>query len=148
MGIIKKFGNYVVHSLFTWAVCALSFNVLAEELNKVDSEALDKTVQMLNNPVAREGAIKENGDGAKKADKMAKDLMGSDANVQEIYKAAAEIFRKMASDNNGDLDKMMEAMGKAQQDPEGFYKTLSPEQKEMIKNLGDKAAEQQKLNQQ
>ena len=146
MGILKKFGQYLMQSLFTWAVMSLSFNVLAEELNEVDSQALANTMKMMQNPIAREGAIKENGKEAKAADKMAKDLMGSDENVEDMYKVAAEIFRTVATENGGDLDKMVDMMRDAQANPQGFYQKLTPEQKEMIKNLGDKVKDQQKIN--
>ena len=149
MGLLKKLGQWTFQYLFTSAVFALSFNVLAEEaLNKVDSEALENTIKMMQSPQGRQKAINENGSRAKKADQMAQDLMGSDANVQEIYKAAAEIFRKVASDSDGDMEKMMEIMGNAQKNPEDFYNSLTPDHKQMIKSLGEKAKELQQLNQQ
>lgn len=148
MEYLKAFGHYIVHSLFMSAVISLSMTVVAEELHKVDAEALEKTVQLLNSSAQRQEVI-ENSDQAKRSDDMVRKMMGgNEQNVDETYKVAAEIFRGLAKDNNGNLQDIMQAVGQAQQNPEGFYKTLSPEQQAMIKALGEKAEAQKKLNNQ
>lgn len=138
MRFLKGLGQFFVSSLFASSVMTLSITVFAEELSKVDSEAMNKTVEMMKSRSQRQQQIGENKD-AEKADEMAKSLLGDGAELDSAYAAAAEIFRKLATDSNGDMGDMMHKLQKAQQDPEGFYKTLSPEHKQMIKGLAEKA---------
>ncbi len=145
MAYFKKLANSLIHSLFISAVLSLSFSVLAEELSNVDSQALEKTVQLLQSRSERQKVIDESED-AKKADKMVKDMMGGDQEgVKETYKAAAAIFRSMANAHNGDAEGMVEATSKAQQNPEQFMQNLSPEQKAMIKKLSERIEKVQNI---
>lgn len=144
MKILKFFRNFIFRTLFSLAVCALSLSVFAEELSKVDSDALANTVKMMNSPTERQGVI-DNSDGAKKADAMVKSMMGNEEDTQAVYKVAAEIFRSVAQENGGDLQSIIQTIGKAQSNPEEFYRNLSPEQKKMIMDLSKKAEAQKRL---
>ncbi len=145
MGLLKSIGGYFFQSLFMSAVFSLSFSVLAEEMDEVNTEALNKTIELLNSPSQREEAANET-EESKKADRMVKDLMGNQDNVDSLYHAAGEIFRKIATDSGGDINQMMKTLQEAQTNPEAFYKNLTDEQKSMIKQLGEKANDQRKLN--
>ncbi len=127
------------------AVFTLSFSVLAEEMDEVNTESLNKTIQLLNSPNQRKGAIDESKE-AQKADRMAQELMGSGENLDELYHTAGEIFRKIANDSNGDLQQMMRTLQEAQKNPEGFYNNLTDDQKSMIKQLSEKANDRRKLD--
>ncbi len=100
----------------------------------MDSEALQKTVDLMNNRSQRNEMI-ENNPGAKKADDMTRKLFGDGAELDAAYKAAAQIFRKLAAENNGDIQKMMEQINNGQKNPEAFYKNLGPQERQLIKNL-------------
>ncbi len=145
MGILKSITRYIVHYFFISAVVTLSLSVLAEEMDEVNTEALNKTIELLNSKSQREGVINDSKE-AQKADRMAQDLMGNSENMDELYQAAGEIFRKLANDSNGDLQKMMRSLQEAQKNPEQFYNNMTDEQKAMIKNLGEKANDQRKLD--
>lgn len=145
MGIFKKIGRYIFHYLFISAVFTLSISVLAEELDAVNTEALNKTIELLNSSSQRQ-TVTDTSPEAAKADNMAKELMGSPQNVDKLYNAAGEIFRKLAQDNNGEVAKMVEALQNAQGNPEAFYQSMTPEQKEMIRKLGESANQQRQLN--
>lgn len=134
MRFFKGFFKFVINSLFFSAVFSLSVQVFAEELSKVDSEALQKTVDLMNNRSQRNEMI-ENNPGAKKADDMTRKLFGDGAELDAAYKAAAQIFRKLAAENNGDIQKMMEQINNGQKNPEAFYKNLGPQERQLIKNL-------------
>lgn len=134
MKFFKGFLKFTINSMFFSAVFSLSIQVFAEELSKVDTEALQKTVELMNDRSQRNEVIKESPD-AKKADDMTRKLFGDGAELDAAYKAAAQIFRKLANDNNGDLHQMMDQIKKGQQNPEAFYKNLGPQERELIKNL-------------
>jgi len=135
MGFIKGFFKLLIHSFFSSAVITLSISAFAGEVSTVDAESIEKTVKLLNSKIQRQGAIDASPD-ASKANEMAKGLFGDGADLDQVYKAASEIFRKLANDSKGDTPNMMEVLSKAQADPEGFYKNMTPEQQEIIKNLG------------
>ena len=127
MKYIKRPTLFVLFSLI------FSFNVFAEELSAVDTEALKNTVNMLNSKQDRENYMKDKKD-AQRADGMAKQLLG-DEGADKIYAAAAEIMKSITKDSGGDPGSMMQIIEKAQGNPEGFLKNLSPKHQEMIKNL-------------
>lgn len=135
----------MLKSLFISSVFTLSFHVFAEELSKVDSEALDKTMGLLKDKSERQEVIDENPD-AKKTDDMVKNLLGEGQEMEQAYAAAAEIFRKMASENKGDVGGMMKQLQDAQKDPESFYNSLNEDQKKMIQNLGKSAERRNEQN--
>ena len=85
MGLIKGFGKYVIRSIFISFVVTLSISVFADEFSQVNSEALDNTVKLLNSPAQRQDVI-DKSDEAKRADNMARKLLGKDADVQQLYK--------------------------------------------------------------
>lgn len=138
MDYLKGFLKFMMGSLFASSVLTLSVTVFAEELHKIDAQAMDKTVQFLKSKSEREQYIKDNPD-AQKADGAVKQILGDGADTDSAYAAAAAIFRQLATDSNGDFSEMMKKMGEAQSNPEAFYKSLSPEHKAMIKGLAEKA---------
>lgn len=126
-------GRYLYKGLLVSSVLTLSLSVFADE-SAVNAKALEQTMEMLQNRMQREEAIKGDKD-AEKADNMAKDLVGGGENLEKLYKLSAKVFRDVANKKNGNLTDMMETLQKAQQDPEGFYKNLTPEQKKMVEQI-------------
>lgn len=124
----------MTQSILFILVFGLATSVSAEELNKVDAEALEKTVELLNSRSQRQETIDKSAD-AQKTDEMVKKLVGDGADLDKIYKMSAEIFRDLAHQNKGDSAALIEQMQKAQQNPETFYNSLSPEQKKMIQEM-------------
>lgn len=120
----------------------LTTSVFAKDLYKVDPQALEKTAQLLENRTQRDEAISKNKD-ANKADLMARDLMGDGQNLDQLYKAAAKIFRSLANQTGGDNSAMMQKLSQAQQDPQSFLKNLSPEQQQLIKKLAEQSLNNQ-----
>jgi len=148
MGFLKflKFLKKVVVSYyFAPYLLAIPITVFADGLSSVDTEALNKTIELLNSPEQRNQFIGEN-EEAQKTDRMVKDLMGDGLNTTQMYHVAGEIFRKLAQDNNGDADKLIESLEQAKRNPEGFYQNMTAEQKEMIRQLGDIANQSRQLN--
>lgn len=113
---------------------ALTTAVFAQSgLSAVDQDALQKTLELLNDKKQREEAIQKD-DKAQKADSFAKKVGGS--KTDEIYAIAAKVFEKLVIKYNGDVDKMKEAIGKAQSDPESFAnEEFSAEDLKAIKEL-------------
>lgn len=132
----------MIKLLFKFSVMILTTSVFAKDLYKVDPQALEKTAQLLENRTQRDEAISKNKD-ANKADLMARDLMGDGQNLDQLYKAAAKIFRSLANQTGGDNSAMMQKLSQAQQDPQSFLKNLSPEQQQLIKKLAEQSLNNQ-----
>ena len=143
MKFIKGFFTLLLRSFFMSAVFTLSLTVFAEEMSAVDSESMEKTIELLNNRAQRQEKIDSSPD-AKKANDMAKKLFGDGADLNQVYKVAGELFRKLATDNNGNSISMMEILSNAQSNPEEFFKNMTPEQQEMIRSLGKKVEDKRK----
>ncbi|NBY21120.1 hypothetical protein EBQ74_12995 [bacterium] len=62
---------------------------------------------------------------------------------EEIYQLAAQIMENLVREAQGDPDKMMKILEKAQQNPSAFADTFSEEQKRKLKELGKKIEKRQ-----
>ncbi|MEM7646286.1 MAG: hypothetical protein AAF203_05210 [Pseudomonadota bacterium] len=130
-------------SLFYSAVMTLSISVLADDLGKMDAKSLEDTISLLKSKSQRQQVIDESPDAAK-ADAMAKNLLGDGADLEGVYSAAANILRSLAASSKGDASDLMKKVSDAQNNPEAFLKSLSPEQQAMIKKLATQAQGRQK----
>ncbi len=117
------------------SVILLSITCLADEAS-INQEALEKTVNLLKDKGQRQELINKD-DGAKKANDMAEKLLGKGANLEKIYELSAEILRDLANKHKGDDSAMMKEMGDAEQNPEGFLKSLNEVQRAKIKALSE-----------
>jgi hypothetical protein len=124
------------------SVASLTFFVFGEEAIH-NKEALDKTMSLLKNRAERESFMQDNPD-AKKTDLMVKDLVGEGADLEKVYQLSAEILRGLSSENGGDVNSMLKTIQEAQGNPEAFYKSLSPEHRQLIKELGSSASKNKK----
>ncbi len=145
MGFLKFSKKVVISYLYAPYLLSLPITVFAEGLSTVDSEALQKTIELLNTQEQRDEFIGDNKE-AQKTDRMVKDLMGDDQNANQLYQAAAEIFSNLTTLHNGDGNSMLETLQKAQQNPEGSYQNMSVEQKEMVRKLAEIANQKRQLN--
>ena len=116
-------------SLFLFATTAL-----ADGLDASQKEALDKTTEMLRNSAQFNAAAKENPNAQKSADQL-NAITLDPAQQQKMREISAGIFSDVAKTSGGSEEKIMEALQKAQSNPEAFAKSLTPEQQAQIRSL-------------
>lgn len=138
MKVLKSLGHYLLRSLFLSAVVSLTINVVAEDVVKFNSDALQETLKNYHEEDYRAQNMGRSSAG-QLADAKVRGLMGNAENTKEMYRVAGEIFRQMASDSGGDIKKLMALVKQRNQDPITFYNSLTPEQKAMIQNLKKRA---------
>lgn len=131
-------------SSFALAISAMGAGPEAK-MDARDQEALQKTQQMLTNPVLRKEGM--NGDkDALRWDSNAQELTGGGRNKEDLYKIASDIFADMAKQANGDSIKMLEQLELAKKNPEAFYNSLSKEQRDKISELSNRLPASQQQN--
>ena len=108
-------------------------------LSEADKSALEKTKNLLTNSNERDSTISKDKDAA--ADLAVKDITNDKKTQDDIYKLSAEKFNSLVGSAEGDPNKMREILEKAQKDPEAFANSFSDEQKETLKNIGEKVKE-------
>ena len=72
---------------------------------------------------------------SREAHQRAKDLAGSEENLDQIYNLSGKIFQDLAKKANGDPKKMQELLDQALADTQGFASQFTPEQKQQLKNI-------------
>lgn len=110
----------------------------AQDMDASSEMALQQTQQLLENPNVRNEAIRKS-DSAQAADAKLREVAGSEANTQEMYMLASQIFANMAKDSGGDPAKMQEMVQRAMSNPEAFANSLTPEQRAQLKDLAAKS---------
>ena len=100
-------------------------------------EALRKTMDLLNDPAARNQMIQEDQSGHSRAvEERIKQISGGNPAVREgIYGLASDIFKDMVRNANGDPAQMLKVVEDAKRDPASFGKSLSPEQMKKLKGI-------------
>jgi hypothetical protein len=111
-----------------------NISVLAE-LDKYDQEALKKTQDFLKNKSERDAFIKKSPDAQPYAQKM-NDMGMNESQKNKTFNISADVFAELVKENNGDAAAVQKMLLNAQQNPEAFYNSLSPENKKMIESLG------------
>jgi hypothetical protein len=124
-------------------VLGLSF-AFSERVVKAEEDPLEETQKLLQDATRRAGVIQ--GDSrAQDADRQADAVVGGDAaKKEELYQISSEAFSSLEKQNGGDPQAMGQALLKAQQDPEGFFKTLSPENQAAIRAMARELEAQKK----
>jgi hypothetical protein len=125
-------------------LCLVSNFGQAENAKPTDDKALEQTQELLKDPNQRKEFIDKTPD-AKKTNDDLKTLVGSDQNLEEAYKLAAELFGKITAEANGDPEKMKKLLEEAQKNPAAFANSWSPEQKEKLKSIAEKTPAAVKL---
>jgi hypothetical protein len=114
-------------------ILALQFSFLGLAPNAF-SQALEETTALLNNPGARDDAIK--GDpAAQSADQNVKALGLNAAGQAKIYDISSHILERLSTDNGGDVSKMNDQVSEMVRDPSSLQKLLTPEQAAQIHEL-------------
>jgi hypothetical protein len=104
-------------------------------------EAAQKTVELLNNPGARQAAIDEN----KETQIMDQKLESFAGDQKEaIYRIASEIFKSLNDKSGGDADKMKAILDEAQSNPEKFYNDYMAPQKNAVRDVANEIEKKQK----
>jgi hypothetical protein len=112
----------------------------SQTLDPASQDALDKTLQILLDPLARSGELLKSPQGAA-ADQHVRALAGSDAMAQELYRIAGDVLKELAQSTGGDPQKMLEALDRARTDPAAFASMLSPATRERLRDLSVKISD-------
>lgn len=106
------------------------------QLEAADQEAMQKTIELLNNKDQREAAANHTEKG-RQADAFAKKVGGE--HTDEIYQLSAKVFEKMVKKYNGDAKKMAEVLEEAQRNPSAFANSeFTAEELAALKALAQK----------
>jgi hypothetical protein len=70
-----------------------------------------------------------------------RDLAGSEQTSGEMYQLASDIFANISLKANGDPDRMMQLLQEAQQNPEAFANSFTPEQRRQLSELARQVEE-------
>lgn len=130
MALIKFYRCLAAVSVMTF----FNLGSLWAELSSADAQALKQTQSLLRTKTQRDEAIKKSPVAQEYVHKM--DQMGmTSQQKQQAFKVSADVFGQLVQENKGDAAAVQKILQQAQQDPESFYKSLSPENKREIQSL-------------
>ena len=115
----------------------------AQALDATSQDALNKTLQILLDPGARNAEIAKSPVGSA-MDQQVRTLAGSDALTQEFYVPAGQVLADLARSTGGDAQKMLQAVERAKTDPSGFAAMLSPATQQRLRDLSVKLSDQKR----
>jgi hypothetical protein len=118
-----------------WLGALVSYPVYGETLSKEQEQNLQDAKQEFLDPSKRSENIKKDAKAAK-SDELVKQVGGEFS--EDIYKLAGDVMDTLASEAQGDPDKMEKILQKAEKDPESFANSFSPEQRKKLKELANK----------
>jgi phage-related minor tail protein len=122
---------------------AAAGEVAAQSLDPSSQDALNKTLQILLDPAARNAGLAKDPQGAA-IDQQVRALAGSDTLTQEFYALAGQILTELAQNTGGDAQKMLQAVERAKTDPAGFAAMLSPATLQRLRDLSIKLSDKQR----
>lgn len=107
-------------------------------LDPASTEALQKTMNLLQSDAVRQEAITKSPD-AQAADAQVKAIGGNQANTEAIYQLSSEVFEQLVQQTGGDPVKMQAIIQQAKDNPKAFYeKYFSAQDKAKLQNLSVK----------
>ena len=112
----------------------------AQTLDPLTAKALAEALRVIQDPALRQTAIAKD-PKAVEADRQARALAGSDKTTQDFYEFAIDIFVDLMLSAGGDMKKINETLERAKADPAAFAATLSPRNRERLKELSTKVGE-------
>lgn len=125
-------------------LAALSLTVApslnAQTLDPQTAKALAEAIRVIQDPALRQTAITKDRK-AVEADRQVRALAGSEPVTQEFYQFAIDIFVDLMQSAGGDMKKISETLERAKSDPAAFAATLSPRNRERLKELSTKVGE-------
>lgn len=136
--------KYTILFLITFC-CYLGFNSFSfAQLSDTDQNALNKTQDFLKNKSERNTFIKSAPDAQKHMNQM--EALGlSESQKNEMFNISSDIFGDLIKKQNGDAEGLKRLLQQAEQNPEAFYNSLSPESREKIKKMGGQIQGQKSL---
>jgi len=109
-------------------------------------QALKDTQALLNDRNQLNKVFKEDAK-AREADQFALKAVGGDTNDRDqLYQISSQILEQLTKENNQDPQKMQEQLLKATQNPEQFYKKLSPEVQNKIKEVAGRVEQRRQVS--
>ena len=123
-----------------WLAATLAPRLDAQTLDPQTAKALAEAIRVIQDPALRQTAIAKD-PKAVEADRQARALAGSDKVTQEFYQFAIDIFVDLMQSAGGDMKKITETLERAKSDPAAFAATLSPRNRERLKQLSTKVGE-------
>jgi len=112
----------------------------AQTLDPLTAKALAEALRVIQDPALRQTAIAKD-PKAVEADRQARALAGSDKTTQDFYEFAIDIFVDLMLSAGGDMKKINETLERAKADPAAFAATLSPRNRERLKEISTKVGE-------
>ena len=112
----------------------------AQTLDPQTAKALAEAIRVIQDPALRQTAITKDRK-AVEADRQVRALAGSEPVTQEFYQFAIDIFVDLMQSAGGDMKKITETLDRAKADPAAFAATLSPRNRERLKQLSTKVGE-------
>lgn len=132
-----KIMNHWILIAFTLIFIAAEQGWAGNSLENTSQDALLKTLETLTQPQLRNQAIQQN-PNAQLIDQQVKTLAGSEANTQQVYELAAEIFQTLTENAGGDPHKILTTLENAKNNPKLLFDLLTPAQKAKLKNISQK----------
>ena len=123
-----------------WLAAAVAPSLDAQTLDPQTAKALAEAIRVIQDPALRQTAIAKD-PKAVEADRQARALAGSDKTTQDFYEFAIDIFVDLMLSAGGDMKKINETLDRAKSDPAAFAATLSPRNRERLKELSTKVGE-------
>ncbi len=105
-------------------------------------QAVKEVQEQMKSPSFHQNAAKQSKEAAA-VEKQVKDVSGSPENEQAMYEFAAQILGNMKDNSPEEMRKMLMD---AQQNPEAFANSWTPEQKQKLKELSERIPAGQKRN--
>ncbi|MBI3061875.1 MAG: hypothetical protein HYY83_07875 [Deltaproteobacteria bacterium] len=123
-----------------WLAAALAPSLDGQTLDPQTAKALAEAIRVIQDPALRQTAITKDRK-AVEADRQVRALAGSEPVTQEFYQFAIDIFVDLMQSAGGDMKKITETLERAKSDPAAFAATLSPRNRERLKELSTKVGE-------
>jgi hypothetical protein len=132
-----SFGRLVVFLLLV--LLGTATGIRAQTLDPSTADSLATALKVLTDPAGR-GALIGGSPAAAEIDRQTQALAGSPELTQEVYALAGQVLADLMKSTGGDLGKVMETLGRAQNDPAAFAAGLSPETLQKLSELSAKIA--------
>ncbi|MFN3697490.1 MAG: hypothetical protein ACK4VO_08615 [Pseudobdellovibrio sp.] len=115
-------------------------------LEAYSDQALKDTQALMNDRNQLNQVFKEDAK-ARDADQFALKAVGGDTKDRDkLYQISSQILEQLTKDNQQDPQKMQEQLLKAAQNPEQFYKQLSPEVRKNIQEVAESVEQRRHIS--
>ncbi len=109
--------------------------MLAGSFTRADEDALVQAQKLLQDASQRVEVLQKDTQ-ARAVDRQVDAVVGADpAKKEKLYQISSQALGDLERQKGGDPEAMAKALEQAQKDPEGFFKTLSPENQAAIRAM-------------